>query len=299
MRTRFRRHAVLAVAAMLAGTACSGPTPRDHETGPWAASGTTGTLTGRTPSSADEQAADDAARAAFDNLGGRAPAFYVGIWDPPRGFFTRAYGNAVRDGATATVDDSFRIASITKTFTATVVLQLAGQGKVALGADITGYLPASLASLPALRGITVEQLLAMRSGLPDYLNNPDGIAHDIQADPHRVWTPEELVIRATRLDVAAPGTPGYTNTNFVLLGLIAQHVTGRPLAELIARLTGPLGMRHTALPASGDTDLPAPAAHGYLDQNGVERPRPAGRPASTRTATPPTGTPRTSRVPGA
>lgn len=240
---------------------------------------TVGTLTTRSPSDADEQAADAAARAAFDGLDGRAPALYVGIWDPRRGYFVRAYGDAVRDGAPATTADSFRIASITKTFTATIVLQLVDEGRVDLHADIAGYLPAPLAGRAALHGITVEQLLAMRSGLPDYLVNPDGIARDIQADPHRVWTPLEVVDKAIGLGVAPPGTPGYTNTNFVLLGLIAEHVTGQPLADLIAtRLTGPLGLRHTELPPPEHTDLPAPAAHGYLNQDCVDKAAEAGAP---------------------
>jgi len=272
--------ALAAAVALVVAAGCAGPAPATGADGappphPVAAD----TLTTRTPSAADEQAADGAARAAFAGLDGRAPALYVGIWDPARGYFTRAYGDAVRRGAPASVNDSFRIASITKTFTATVILQLVGEGRIALGADIAGYLPPPLAAQPALRGITVERLLSMRSGLPDYLDSPGGIATDIQADPHRVWKPEELVAKATRLAVAAPGTPGYSNTNFVLLGLIAEHVTGVPLAELITqRLTGPLGLRHTALPPATDTSLPAPAAHGYLDQDCVDKAAEAGAP---------------------
>lgn len=236
-------------------------------------------LTTRTPSAADAQAADRIVRDAFQSLGGQVPALYVGIWDPQRGFFVKAYGDAVRGRTPATVNDSFRVASITKTFTATVILQLVDEGRLALDSRITAYLPASLAALPALRDITVDQLLSMRSGLPDYLNNPRGIAAEIAADPYRVWTPDELVTKATQLDVSPPGTPGYSNTSFVLLGLIAEHVTGQPLADLIAkRLTGPLGMRHTLLPPSNDTSLPAPAAHGYLNQDCVALAADAGAP---------------------
>ena len=74
----------------------------------------------------DAAFADAAAASAFASMD--TPALYVGVWDPARGSFVRAYGHAVRGGATATPDDAFRVASITKTFTTTVVLELARRG---------------------------------------------------------------------------------------------------------------------------------------------------------------------------
>ena len=139
----------------------------------------------------DSAFADAAAASAFASMD--APALYVGVWDPARGPFVRAYGHAVRDGATATTDDSFRVASITKTFTATVVLELTREGTIYPDAPISTYLAQPLASDPKLAQITVRQLLGMESGLPDYLVNANGIAADIAANPARVWTPQELV----------------------------------------------------------------------------------------------------------
>jgi len=206
-----------------------------------------------------------------------APALYVGIWDPQRGSFVRAYGRAVRDGANATTQDSLRVASITKTFTATVVLELVQEGKVDLGAPVTNYLGQPLALEPKLTDVTVEQLLGMQSGLSDYLTDPKGIAAQIAADPARVWRPQELAAAALKLDEQLPGTRGYTNTNFVLLGLLAENVSGTSLASLIqARLSEPLGLAHTFLPAADDTSLPDPAAHGYLNQQCLDKVRAAG-----------------------
>lgn len=220
-----------------------------------------------TPSRADIAAVDAAARATFDGLRDRASALYVGVWDPERGTFVRAYGHVVRDDVPATVEDSLRIASITKTFTATVVLQLVGEGRLSRTDTVAEHLPDLVNRHPELRPITVEQLLSMRSGLPDYLENPNGIGHDIAADPTRVWKPADLVAAALRDGVAEPGTAGYSNTNYVLLQLIAEQATGQPLRELMKkRLTEPLGLRHTVLPPDDDTALPKPAAHGYLNQ---------------------------------
>lgn len=235
------------------------------------AAGTPAELPTGIPSDADIAAVDAAARATFDGLRDRASALYVGIWDPEKGTFRRAYGQAVRDDVPATIEDSLRIASITKTFTATVVLQLAGEGKLSLTDTVAEHLPNLVNTHPNLRPITVEQLLSMRSGLPDYWENASGIGRDIVADPMQVWTPAELVAAALRDDVAEPGTAGYSNTNYVLLQLIAEEVTDQPLRELIAdRLTEPLGLRHTVLPPDDDTALPEPAAHGYLNQACVD-----------------------------
>src|ERR1700744_4477141 len=77
-----------------------------------------------------------------------------------------AYGSAGRGEARATVADHVRIGSITKTFTATVILQLVAQGKLSLSGTVARYDPALAAHFPPLTALTVRQLLSMRSGLP-------------------------------------------------------------------------------------------------------------------------------------
>ena len=158
-----------------------------------------------------------------------------------------------------------------------VNLELAQEGMIDLDAQISTYLPQPLASEPKLAHITVRQLLGMESGLADYLVNTNGIAGDIAANPARIWTPQELVDVALGLDADPIGTGGYTNTNYVLLGMVAQQVGGASLSSLISdRLAGPLGLTHTFLPPSDDTALPNPAAHGYLNQECVDKAAAAG-----------------------
>lgn len=160
-----------------------------------------------------------------------------------------------------------------------MILELVQEGRIDLDASMSNYLPQPLASQPKLAGITTAQLLGMESGLADYLTDPNGIASQIAADPMRVWSPQELVAAALRLDSAPAGTTGYTNTNFVLLGMIAEQVGGASLASLISsRLTGPLGIEHTFLPPADDTALPKPAAHGYLNQQCLDKVTAAGAP---------------------
>ncbi len=181
----------------------------------------------------------------------------------PQGDFTVASGTAERGAQVLpTAQTHFRIASNTKTMTAAVILQLAQEGKLALDDPVSKYVP----GVPDGDRITVAQLLEMRSGLYNYTNSPL-IATSLDDDPTKAWTPQEL------LDIAfaepanfAPGAQfEYDNTNYVLLGLIAEKVDGRPLAQALQdRLFGPLGMSSTQLPAGTDNTLNDPSSHGYL-----------------------------------
>ena len=108
--------------------------------------------------------------------------------------------------------------------------------------------------------ITISQLLKMRSGLYNYTSAPE-LAESLDRDPTRVWTPEELLAIAFKRPPAfAPGTEyDYCNTNYVLLGLIAEKLEGKPLADIFQdRLFGPLGMKDTLLPASTSNAIPEP-----------------------------------------
>ena len=160
-----------------------------------------------------------------------------------------------------------RIASNTKMFTATVVLQLIAEGKLRLSAPVERYLPG------VVRGhgndgrrITVRDLLRQTSGLPDY----DSLvldAGDLRAAAHTYLEPYELVDAALAERRHFP--PGkrweYSNTNYVPLGLLAQRVTGRPISEEItARIIEPLGLDDTYWPATGEQEIRGTHARGYL-----------------------------------
>ncbi|MFG3525205.1 serine hydrolase domain-containing protein [Streptomyces sp. NPDC047917] len=178
---------------------------------------------------------------------------------------TRTYTAGVGDLATGSKvprGGQVRIGSNTKSFTAVVVLQLVGEGKIALGADVDTYLPGLVRGRGIDgRRITVRQLLQHTSGLPDY-----GMHIDDDELRDRYFEPRELLDIALRYKAdAAPGkTWGYSNTNYLLAGLIVQKVTGRPLAEEIdRRIIKRVGLRHTYFPAPGDKTIREPHPHGY------------------------------------
>ena len=229
-------------------------------------------LSGDTTSdmSAEDQAAVEAAisaglqRATAAAPGLEPPALYVGVWDPEKGSYLTALGEA-QPGQAATVEDHYRIGSTTKTFTATVILQLIDEGKLSLDDTIGDLLPDLAAAHPEIADITIESLLRMKSGIQDFLNVPDSIVADVAADPSRVWAPEELIDAALELEVEPQDTSGYSTTNNIILQLIAESIEGAPLPELIqTRLLDPLGMTQSSLPIE-DPSLPEPSAAGNLN----------------------------------
>lgn len=162
----------------------------------------------------------------------------------------------------------FRIGSATKTFTATVVLQLVGEGWLSLEDTVEQWLPG------VVRGngndgsrITVRQLLQHTSGIRDV--GPDipalQSAEGYRAERFRTYAPEELVRLAMRHPPAfSPGTDwSYSNTNYVLAAMIIREVTGRSWAvEVKDRIIRPLGLRDTRTPGAFPFIL-GPHAHGY------------------------------------
>jgi len=181
----------------------------------------------------------------------------------PQGDFTAASGTTqlnLKNPPRA--DTHFRIASNTKTMTAAVIMLLAREGKLGLNDPVSKYVP----GVPNGDNITIAQLLEMRSGLYDYTNDPI-ISATIDTDPAKVWAPAELLAIAFAHPPNFP--PGaefeYNNTNYAVLGLIAEKVDGKPLAQAMQdRLFGPLGLQHTLLPASTVSTIDEPFSHGYL-----------------------------------
>ncbi|WP_157979927.1 serine hydrolase domain-containing protein [Kribbella monticola] len=157
---------------------------------------------------------------------------------------------------------SFRMASVTKTFTATVVLQLVGEGVLSLDDSLERWLPGMV---PGGDGITLRHLLNHTSGLYNYTQDlPD--AAGIVRDRFLHWDPARAVTMATSHDpLFEPGTAwSYSNTNFVLLGLVIEAATRSTYAtELESRILKPLGLQQTSLPGD-EVALPEPHAHGYL-----------------------------------
>ncbi|MFC4008512.1 serine hydrolase domain-containing protein [Nonomuraea purpurea] len=186
---------------------------------------------------------------------------------------TRHYTAGVGDlktKAKVPVDGRVRVASNTKMFTAVVVLQLVGEGKVGLDEPIETYLPRVVRGKGIDgREITVRQLLQHTSGLPNYGRWLPSIFET--RDVHR--SPQDLLDIAFAHEASfAPGTSWeYSNTNYVLAGLLVEKVTGRPLSdELNDRIIKPIGLRHTYSPAKGETTIRGrhPRAYGSVKPGG-------------------------------
>ena len=129
-------------------------------------------------SQADADAFDKAVQGVLsepDGVAALAPGTWVGVWDPDRGYFMKVYGSATLDGEPANLEQHHRIGSISKTYTATAVLLLVDEGTLTLDDTVADVLPDIASGYPAYADVTVEQLLRMQSGVPDFLNVADGL----------------------------------------------------------------------------------------------------------------------------
>jgi D-alanyl-D-alanine carboxypeptidase len=157
--------------------------------------------------------------------------------------------------------DGFRIASVTKTFVATVVLELEAEGRLDIDEPVERWLPGLV---PNGSAITIRELLNHTSGLFDY-SEDDAHTQAVIADPGRRWSPHQLLsVAFAHPPLFRPGTSWfYSNTNYVVLGLLVEAVTGRPLGqELQVRIVDPLQLRATSFDV--DATIHDPFAHGYI-----------------------------------
>jgi D-alanyl-D-alanine carboxypeptidase len=206
----------------------------------------------------------------------------------PQGNLAFGYGATELGGTTPPrADTHFRAASNTKTMTAAVIVLLVQEGKLRFDDPVSKYVE----GVPNGDNITISQLLKMRSGLYNYTSAPE-LRESLDHDPTRVWTPQELLaIAFKRPTIFAPGNEyDYCNTNYALLGLIAEKLEGAPLAKIFQdRLFGPLGMKHTLLPANTSSTIPEPYSHGYLYGSSsyalVDAPYPADLQAAAKAGT--------------
>ena len=177
--------------------------------------------------------------------------------------FEGAVGVAdLADGRPPTADDWFRIGSVTKTYVSAVLVQLLREGAFARSDTVEQWLPGLV---PGGEQLPVELLLRMRSGLPDYAWAMLGTPPDMS----RVTgyqRPEQLVaVAMAQPDRNPPGESfRYCNTDYVLLGLIAEKATGTRVDALVwQRILDPLGLRETTFPVA-DGWLRGPHATGYV-----------------------------------
>ncbi|MFF2123882.1 serine hydrolase domain-containing protein [Streptomyces olivochromogenes] len=173
------------------------------------------------------------------------------------GVADRATGRAI------TTTDRFRVGSVTKSFSAVVLLQLVDEGKLDLDASVNTYLPGLL---PDNR-ITVRQVMSHRSGLYDYTN--DMFAQTVpgfESVRNKVFSYQDLITLSLKHGVTnAPGAAySYSNTNFVVAGMLIEKLTGQPVAtEYQDRIFTPLNLTDTFY-VHPDTAIPGTHANGYL-----------------------------------
>ncbi|KAI9028510.1 beta-lactamase/transpeptidase-like protein [Hyaloraphidium curvatum] len=119
-----------------------------------------------------------------------------------------------------------------------------------------------------MAGLDVQSLLGMSSGLPDFMNSPTGAVPQVVANPSKAWTCEELIAIGLAQGVKPAGTTGYSTTNYLILQLMIEKLTGSTLdSQLQARFCVPMGMKGTYLPPNNNTALPEPAAHSVINEN--------------------------------
>ena len=175
---------------------------------------------------------------------------------------TAGKGN-LSTGEAPPLDGEVRIGSNTKTFVAVVIMKMVEEGKVKLDEPIETYLP-GLIKGQGVDGkkITVRQLLQHTSGLPEFWSGlPDFFAmRNDYVSPRDV-----LDMALTRPAQFAPGAKfTYTNTNYIVLGLLAERVGKRPIAEQIeTKIVKPLGLKHTYMPKEGEKALRSKHPRGY------------------------------------
>lgn len=197
----------------------------------------------------------------------KIPGAIVGMWFPGIGDWVAAVGvGNLGSGEAPKPADRVRIGSITKSFTATVVLQLVDEGKLSLDDHLSNWEP----QVPGADGITVRQLLNMTSGLYNFTAVPE-FWEAFQRDPGVLWRPQQLIDLAIAHSPEFP--PGqefmYCNTNYILLGLIIEKVTGRTAGEEItARIIDRLGLKDTSFPTT--PDIAEPYMRGYVPAAGEE-----------------------------
>jgi D-alanyl-D-alanine carboxypeptidase len=186
----------------------------------------------------------------------------VAAWIPGKGSYVRAVGSSNLSPKTPmALTDRFRVGSNTKTFVITVLLQLVDEHKIGLDDPVSKFDIG--VKIPNGENITVRQLCEMRSGLIDAYNAPQ--YDNLQLTPETKLTPRELITTAvSNPALFPPGTKyNYSNTNYLMLGLIIEAVThGKLNDEIARRILQPLKLTQTTFPMTSP-DMPTPFTHGF------------------------------------
>lgn len=265
-----RRTAALVLGAALILAACSSTTTTSSPTST-AAGSTPGSTSGSAPAGAilkpDAAAMDAVVNKVAKDF--HEPGMVVLI-ETPQGNYINTHGTLAIDGGggPVTLDTKVRIGSNTKTWTGTAILQMVQEGKLKLDDPVSKYRP----DVPNGANITITDLLNMRSGLYNYTETLE-LNKALDNEPQKVWTPDQLLALAFAHPPYFAPDKGYhySNTNTVLLGLIAENLDKKPLRQIFQdRFFTPLGMTGSSFPANDDASIPATYSRGYVYGTNVE-----------------------------
>lgn len=207
-----------------------------------------------------------------DQIDPNGPGVVLLVETPDDGVIVVSQGMAdIEKAVPIQRSDRFRIGSITKTFVATILLQLQEEGELSLDDPAADYLPDEVVeSLTNADAATVRQLLNHTSGIPDY-SIVDEFWEVVATDPTHQWTAAEAITYAYGWDASfKAGTDfEYCNSNYLLLELIINDITGESLAQqLRRRIFDPLGMSNTYLEISETLPGGITQAYGSEDEDG-------------------------------
>jgi D-alanyl-D-alanine carboxypeptidase len=230
------RVGVAVVVALLAGSACSSDEPQST-----VSTHVSTSVTAPVPVPSD--ASVDAIQDMLDAWTSKGPGgVTVGVGRDGGEVTWYASGAAGPDGEAIEVSDQLRVGSISKTFVAVMLLQIVDEGVLVLDEPVTRYAP----DLTVAEGVTIRQLLGHASGIPEYTDESFDV--EFLSDMGREWTPHEVLEHvADRPADFAPGERrAYSNTNYVVAGLLLEEVSGTSLADnLTSRIVEPLGLTDT------------------------------------------------------
>jgi D-alanyl-D-alanine carboxypeptidase len=235
-----RRLTLLAAAILALSPAAAGAAPKAHKD----------TGAKLRAALAELMAADDA-----------PPAVSVLIQRGKRTTFLRRGRADLETGAPPTRNQHYRIASMAKAFNGAVALKLVARGKLRLTDTIGDVLGPGI--LPHAQDVTLAQALQHTASLPDYIHQ-QAFIDELIADPAQYMTPLELIgfVQDVEPEFGPGERYGYSDTDNVVVGLMAEAVTGKPYAELLDRhVYRPAGLRRTSLPDT--VAMPEPYLHGY------------------------------------
>jgi len=201
----------------------------------------------------------------------KTPGAVLLISSPKTGTIVVASGYSDEENETPmTINNNFRLASMSKSFLAVAMLKLIEQGKLNLDDKLENLLPDNIvvSRIPNGDKVTIHQLLHMRSGIPNYLSNP---VYDekVENDPNHVWVPEDGIklVYDDEVKFAPDSSYDYSNTNYILLQAVIEHLTDEPIAKLFHKdIFNPLHMNNTYVEVQDDKSsgvFHGLTTHGY------------------------------------